>query len=351
MMSGVIKALIVIGALALIIIIGFIDFVTGLLPDLTILYLIPIVFVTAFAGMRYGLFVAIAAGIAELTANILFGVDLGIILFFDATLHILVFLLGVFATDRLITQLRAITELEQKRTHDLEIAREIQRSVFTPFPPEYKDLTIGSRITFARELGGDYYHFADFNGKLFFCIADISGKGMAASLFSVLLHESIIDALKHSNSLAGIVSRVNTRMHASLPDNMFITLFCCFINSETISFINAGHEPPLLYSRQYDTVKLLESPTTLPVGIRPDLEIGVISEIFASGDILLAVTDGVTESAAFSEDPFEKLEVLLRGAKDQTPKDIAGIVFNRAIPAGQGFPADDIIVTCIKRQS
>ncbi|MBE0447884.1 MAG: serine/threonine-protein phosphatase [Actinobacteria bacterium] len=349
-MSRIGRLLIIISTLAFTIVVGYIDVVTGLIPDLTVLYLVPIIAGTIFIGLSYGLIVAMIAAIAEFTSNVQLGIGIDISLITDAILHLLIFLLGVILTDRLLTQLRVITEFEQKRSYDIDLAKEIHGSVFTPFPAEYGDLTIGTKLAFARELGGDYYHFSGLNDRLFFCIADISGKGIAAALFSALLHQNIIDALKHSDDLADIVAVVNSRMHAALPDNMFITLFCSLIRGEAISFINAGHEPPLLYSRQQNSVKLLESRTTLPIGIQPDLRIEPEIEAFNSGDILLAVTDGVTESATFLDSPFKKLETLLRENSDASPQYIADIIYNRANPDGLEQPSDDIIIACIKRQ-
>jgi sigma-B regulation protein RsbU (phosphoserine phosphatase) len=81
---------------------------------------------------------------------------------------------------------------------------------------------------------------------------------------------------------------------------MFITLFCCSIDSHYIVYINAGHEPPILYSKTTDRFLLLESKTPFPVGIMPNLSIEISIEAFEPGSLLLAVTDGVSESPHFS---------------------------------------------------
>ena len=87
----------------------------------------------------------------------------------------------------------------------------------------------------------------------------------------------------------------------------------------------------------------------LPVGIRPDLEIASTNVQFGPGDVLLAMTDGVTESPAFSEKPYEKLQALLEGKSEAGAQEITETVFSRAVPDETENPSDDIVVICIKR--
>lgn len=343
------RALIILLTLAAAIGVSILDVVTGLRPDISILYLIPVIAGAVFVSFRYGLLVAAVAAAAELFFHIELGAGHGARLYLDVLFHFSVFVLGAVLISRLIIQLRTIAELEQIRTRDLNIAKEVHRSVFAPVPTHYGNLVIGAKLTFARELGGDYYHFAETEDGLVFFIADISGKSVAAALFSALLNDVVIDALEHSTDLATIFATVNSRISTTLPENMFVTMFCAFINEEAIRFINAGHEPALLFSKKDGTVKLLESQMTLPIGVQPDLKIEPSVESFVSGDVLLAVTDGVTESEAFKEKPLEKLKILVRENSDSDPQEIANLVYARAaVGASENLP-DDIVITCVKR--
>lgn len=348
-MSFALRIIAVIGAIAFIAVVMIIDIITGLIPDLTILYLIPIIIVTASTGLPYGIVIVLAATIAELLANLQLGMSLDIDLFLDAILHLFVFVLGAIFTDRLVNQFRTITQLEQRRSYDLDIARGLHKSLFTPLPSEYNNLAIGSKLAFARELGGDYYYFKAIDKKFFFCIADISGKSVAAALFSALLHANIDDALESSTDLASIIAKLNSSMHKTMPENMFVTLFCSYIDGTKLSFVNAGHEPPLLYSKHDNAIKLLESGGTMPIGIQPDLEIQPEHLDFDPGDILLAVTDGVTESKAFREKPFEKLEALLYENLNTNPQTIVDIVYSTAVSNITDHLLDDVIIICVKR--
>lgn len=348
-MSIALRIIALIGAVVFIVAVAFIDIITGLIPDLTILYLIPIIIITAFAGLTYGLVIVLASTVAEVSGNIQLGLRLDIDLVLDGILHLFVFILGAVFTDRLVNQFRTITQLEQRRSYDLDIARELHKSLFVPLPSGYNNLTIGSKLAFARELGGDYYYFKIIDKKFFFCIADISGKSVAAALFSALLHANLDEALENSTDLISIVKRLNSSMHKTIPENMFVTLFCCYIDDMKLSFVNAGHEPPLLYSKRHHTIKLLESRDKMPVGIQPDLEIQPEHLNFNPGDMLLAVTDGVTESQPFREKPFEKLKDLLYKNLSSDPQSIVETVFVTAIPNSIDHLQDDVIIICIKR--
>lgn len=116
-MSFALRIIAVIGALVFVAVVMLIDIITGLVPDLTILYLIPIIIVTASAGLPYGVVIVLAAAVAELLANLQLGMRLDIDLLLDTILHLFVFVLGAVFTDRLVNQFRTITQLEQRRSY------------------------------------------------------------------------------------------------------------------------------------------------------------------------------------------------------------------------------------------
>lgn len=330
--------------------IGIAD-VSNFLPELTAFVLIPVIIGTYYLGFRYGVFVAMVAAVTELVVHT--AVDPGVrhaqVIFNTAT-HTFIYILTAALIDRLVRQLRTITNLEAQRNNDLDIAKGVHESVFAPVPGSYGTLSIGSRVAFARELGGDYYNIKGLDEKLFFCIADISGKSTAAALFAALLNQSVTEALEHTSDLTALVNRVNSHISSSLPEDMFVTMFCALISEDELYYVNAGHPPPLLYSKQEGTVKMLQSSNALPVGITPELKIESMIEPFRPGEVLLATTDGITESPAFRERPQEKLEEVLNQNSDAEAQDLTNLIFTKAVPDDMENPLDDIIVVCIKRQ-
>ena len=196
----------------------------------------------------------------------------------------------------------------------------------------------------------DYYFIAGVE-ETFLLHADISGKSTAAALFAALLNQSVTEALEHTTDLTALVERVNSHISSALPEDMFVTMFCALISEDELSYVNAGHPPPLLYSKQEGTVKMLQSSSALPIGIAAELKIESTIEPFRPGEVLLATTDGITESIAFRDRPQEKLEEMLSENPDAEAQDLANLVFTKAVPGDMKNPLDDIIVICIKRQN
>jgi len=349
--NGVKKIAIFLGAIFLAAVIGIIDMVTGFVPDVTILYLIPIILVTLVMGIGYGITIALIASVAETYSNITLGIGFTTALVLDALMHLLIFILSAVLISRLHDQIRLITELEQKRSYDLTIAKEVHKYTFKPFTGKMPGLAIETKVAFAGELGGDYIYIADVDNKLFFCIGDISGKSVAAALYSALLHQNIILALKGHPDLTSIVKKVNAQIFEATPENMFITLLFAFIDNDTVSYINAGHEPPLLYSKKRNEVRSLTSEEAFPVGIKPTLEIEQSTIPFDFDDILLSFTDGVSDSEYFKDNPYEKLASELLHYYDENPRIITEAIFTKAVPAENEILSDDVIIACIKKLS
>lgn len=350
MMSQATRILIVAITLIAAVTIGIAD-VSSFLPELTAFVLVPVIIGTYYLGFRYGVFVAMVAAVTELFVHIKVGAGAGdaeVIL--NTATHTFIYILTAALIDRLVGQLRTITNLQVQRSNDLDIAKGVHESVFAPVPDSYGTLSIGRKVAFARELGGDYYYIKGLDEKLFFCIADISGKSTAAALFAALLNQSVTEALEHTLDLSALVRRVNAHISSSLPEDMFVTMFCALISEDELYYVNAGHPPPLLYSKQEGRIKTLLSGHVLPIGIRPDLVIESRTEPFTAGDIFLAMTDGITESPGFSEKPYERLKELLGRNADAEAQAITEAIFAEAVPDDVKKPLDDTIVVCIKRQ-
>jgi len=327
----------------------YIDVVIGYMPDLTVLYLIPVITAVITVGLRWGVVMACFATAAELLADYGFGIlnEPGVIL--NSILHLTVFLIVAFLINRIVVTLRSITELEKKRDLELLIAKKLHDNIFAPFPERIGSLSVGGKISSASELGGDYYLFYERDSGLFFCIGDIAGKGIASALFSSMLHQSVNDALKKTDSLEEIVRRINHRMISSLPDSMFVTLFACTINEDTIEFVNAGHEPPLIYRAATGKIESLERPAAPPVGVLDVLHTEVFREPFREGDLLVCFTDGISESPEFRYEAFSRLSEILLANLDREPQEIAELIYGRALRNGNMTQKDDIIIACIRR--
>lgn len=330
-------------------VIGWVDTVTGLRPDITILYLLPIVATAYIYGLWKALGVSLIAGLAEILAHPVGPGESHAEVIADTLTHLAVFVLAAVAVDILLRQLDVVRALERRRDMDLAVARTVHEEFLGTHITKHGDLTIGARLGFASELGGDYYHVSDTPLGLFVSIGDISGKGIAAALFTATLHEEMVRALADDPSPASVIRALNDKLYRVTPPQMFVTLFCAVIGEESLTYANAGHEPPMLLLPGRTRPLLLECDSTVPLAVRPDLRPPSEVAPFPRGAVLLAVTDGVTESLALGPDARELVTELLARRRDLPPQQLADAVFAAAAPVPSAPQRDDITVLCIKR--
>src|SRR5687768_1639863 len=205
--------------------------------------------------------------------------------------------IGRFAAIKLETT-RLREEAIQKRIMDEELrtASSIQRRLLPESPKGIEGWTFVGRNQPCRTVSGDYYDFAVRpDGKIYFVIGDVSGKGVTAGLMMAGLQVAFRIFSKTDPDPATLVKQLNLTLKENLPQSKFVTLFLGRLDTTTgiVDYVNAGHTPPL-WLRKGEAVELTES----------DLLLGVISRAefvnrtlqLAHGDSLVLYTDGVTEA-------------------------------------------------------
>ena len=169
-------------------------------------------------------------------------------------LQILGLLLLWFILSRTIKEqakLRQVEASKEKIESELKIASEIQMSmlpkIFPPFP-ERTDLDLAAAMYPAKEVGGDLYDFFIKEERLFFCIGDVSGKGVPASLLMAVTRSLFRTVSAHEKSPQRIVSAINDSMTGTNENNMFVTFFCGVLDLRTghLRYCNAGHNAPFI---------------------------------------------------------------------------------------------------------
>lgn len=224
---------------------------------------------------------------------------------------------------------RLVKEAIQRQIleNELRLASDIQTGFWPKQVPEFEHFRISGNSRPARHVGGDYYDFIPLNeSEVALVIADISGKGVAAALMMAFLRAVLRPRLKGSHDLEQVVRDVNEILVEDTPVGKFATLFACLVDtsSRQLTYVNAGHDPPLLVSTEG---QIRELRTGGPiVGFRSDLEYSCAREELQPGDLLVMFTDGVTETQNSSEEFFgrERLCREILTHRSQPPEAMIG---------------------------
>ena len=222
-----------------------------------------------------------------------------------------------------IRELTETTAQKASMERELGVARNIQMSMLPmtwPAFPERDDIDIYGCLTPAKAVGGDLYDFRIRDGKLFFCVGDVSGKGIPASLVMTVM-SSLFRTLSNSeNNPAKIVSSINSSMAARNESMMFVTMFVGVLDLETavLKYCNAGHNAPIVILGGKPTI--LNVDANVPIGIVPDWDYSLQKATLSPGTILFLYTDGLTEATRAGGELFAEERVLenLSGLDERT---------------------------------
>ncbi|HKB39955.1 MAG TPA: SpoIIE family protein phosphatase [Gemmataceae bacterium] len=201
-------------------------------------------------------------------------------------------------------RLHQIRVEKERRDRELQIAREIQRSLFPTHSPEVPGFEVAAVSRSCYEVGGDCYDWINLgSGRLALVIADVSGKGTPASLLMASVH-AFIQALAGTAAPAQVIERLNRFLFASTQENRYVTLFYAELDagSRRLSYVNAGHVPPYRIARDGTVSRLLTG--GLALGILDELSYETGEVRLEPGDVVAMVTDGVTEANAPDESEF-----------------------------------------------
>jgi serine phosphatase RsbU (regulator of sigma subunit) len=201
---------------------------------------------------------------------------------------------------------------------DLAIARRIQESYLPETFPRWPCCDIHAANIPSRQVGGDYYDVIPAGSDRFFiAIADVSGKGVPASLLTAMLHASLHAYVVEGYGVAEVLTRVNRRVEESTSADQFITTFLALVDTtgRELRYSNAGHNPPLLLRSDGSCEWLTRG--GLILGVHSEAEFEEVAVALHPGDRIVLYTDGITEArdAAGEEFGEERLVSLVRGLR------------------------------------
>ncbi len=241
---------------------------------------------------------------------------------------------------------------KQKMEDDLLIAKEIQQGLIPKLLPQHKDLDLSAINISSKIVGGDYYDIIDLDKRKFvFAIADVSGKGTAASLLMASIHAMFHTLLPLDMPPSELVKRMNNLIFDNTSNDRFITFFYGILDVETklFTYVNAGHNLPILLKNNDKIIRLDKGGVIL--GVTKEFityEEGNIK--LECGDLLYFFTDGVTEAMNAENVEFgeDRLIKILRASKNLSAKEIQNIIVDNLKNYCGENQSDDITMIVAK---
>ena len=212
-----------------------------------------------------------------------------------------------------IEELKETTAQNASMESELGVARSIQMSMLPmtwPAFPDRDDLDIYGCVSPAKAVGGDLYDFRLRDGKLFFCIGDVSGKGIPAALVMTVISSMFRTISASVDSPERIMSTINSAISARNENLMFVTLFVGVLDlsSGVLHYTNAGHNAPVVISG--GNPRMLSVDANVPVGIMQDWVYSQQETTLPAGSVFFLYTDGLTEATRSDGELFKEDRVL-----------------------------------------
>ena len=267
--------------------------------------------------------------------------------------------------EKAIEQVRYIRESQQEHNqlesikNDLAISGEIQQTIlprsFPPFPELTEVVDIYASMTPAKDVGGDFYDFFQIDDeRIGLVIADVSGKGVPASLFMAVSRTLLRATALRGVSSAECLTYANKLLCKESLDSMFVTVFYGIYHYKTgmMDYTNAGHNPPYLL-RGGRTVECLPVASNFVVGVFDDIEFESNTLTFGIGDTLLLYTDGVTEAFNDKREQFSESnlqDILASMHESSSAKEVVTSVLQSVKTFSGDYPqSDDITLLSLQR--
>ncbi len=275
--------------------------------------------------------------------------------FKDADLRLLTLLANTAAVR--IQQARQVAALigAAKLQRDIETAAAIQRDFLPQSLPPCDGYGMAARALPCLQVGGDYYDLVALDaGRIGLAVADVSGKGVGAALLMASLRAWLRAELLHGTDLAALAAKLNDFVHGSSDIHSFITFFFAELDTGTgaLRFINAGHNPALIFGRD-DLVRELPA-TGLCLGMFAGRSFEIGTAEVGPGEVLVLYTDGITESRNSGEEEFgvNGLAGAVREEREKGAPAILDGVFRRLKEfTACEEPFDDRTLVVVKRNA
>ena len=249
-------------------------------------------------------------------------------------------------------QLEVTTSIKERMESELRIARNIQMSMVPSVFPDIKGLDMYASMTPAKEVGGDLYNYLLLGDKLYFCVGDVSGKGVPASLFMAQATRLFLTLAKQEMSPAEICTRMNDALSGDdNENNMFVTFWLGLVDLTTghLSFCNAGHNPPVIGCGG-DDVTFLKMQPNVPIGVLPGMDFEGEEMDTIKGRPFFIYTDGLNEAENMEKEEFSDarlIEILRNTSFSSSQQLIEKLRAEVEAHRNGAEPSDDLTMMCL----
>ncbi len=342
--------------LAAIGVLAAVDYAAPLELSFLIFYSGPVLFLVWFVGRWAGFLGAAASGGFWLWEDVFSPHAFASVSVADWNIAVrLVFLLA-FAY--VVAELKGAIERERRAAaerveREVRIAQEVQARLFPQRVPISARLECHGVCRPARGVAGDYYDFVELGpGRVGLAVGDVAGKGISAALLMASLQGALRSHAAFSDASPADAARdINAQIHALTDDNRFATFFWAIFDesSRNLTYVNAGHNPPMLLRRNGTLERLTTGGP--PLGVFAGSRYAQQTVTLAAGDFLLVFSDGVTEAPNPAEEEFgeARLEGTLRECAARSAADACVRVIEAVERFQEGVaPADDMTVVAAK---
>ena len=249
-------------------------------------------------------------------------------------------------------QLEEATAHRERIESELRIARDIQMSMVPNIFPNREGLDIYAKIEPAKEVGGDLYGYLLMGDELYFCLGDVSGKGVPASLFMAQATRLFRTLATQHMMPAEIATRMNAALSEDNEQGMFVTMFigCIDLAKGIMDFCNAGHNPPYIGNAKGGG-EFLEMLPNAPIGLWPGLEYDGERLEDIRGKMLVVYSDGLNEAENRQQEQFgdDHIIELLRKMPEASAQKVIESLYEEVQKHRDGAePNDDLTILSIR---
>ncbi len=246
-------------------------------------------------------------------------------------------------------------QLEQ----DIDKAREIQRIILPEHEQKFGVFDLFGVSVPERVVGGDFFDYiliGEDHERLGVAVGDAASKGLSAAVEALYVSGALKMGVELQTNMAALIKRVNNLVSSTFSGSRFVTLFYGEIVDEKSGlylYVNAGHNPPIFYSRKRSEFKSIES-TGPALGIAPDAKYRIGNVNFEPGDILVLYTDGISEAVDgnFTLYGESRLKKIIEDYAAETPRVLCYAVLEDVQKFSASSPySDDKTIVVVKRRS